>query len=62
MGSPMEQERIFGLLPFSRNMILKSGGGGGGGGGLASREASANFFPGLLSEIWLVPDLWALYI
>ena len=42
-------------------MILREGGGGGGGGGvLVSREASANFFPGIL-EICLVPDLWALY-
>ena len=60
MGSRMAQKIIFGLFPFSRNMILRGGGGGGGGGVLASREASANFFPGVLREIWLVPDLWAL--
>ena len=28
---------------------------------LASREASANFFPEVLREVQLVPDLWALY-
>ena len=32
-----------------------------GGGVLTSCKANANFFPGLLKEIWLVPDLWALY-
>ena len=29
---------------------------------LASREASVNFFLGVLRDIWLVPDLWALQI
>ena len=28
---------------------------------LVSREASANFFPEVLRDIWLVPDLWGLY-
>ena len=37
----MAQEIIFGLFPFSRNFILKWG-------VLASREAGANFFPGVL--------------
>ena len=47
MSSRMAQEIIFGLFPFSRKMILKCGGGG----VLASREASANFFPEVLREI-----------
>ena len=57
----MAQEIIFRFFPFSRSMILR-GGGGGGGGVLASCEASANFFPGVVREIWLVPDLWAFHI
>ena len=55
MGSRIAEEIIFKLFPFSRNIILKWGGGGGG------VLASANFFPAVLREIWLVPDLWALY-
>ena len=31
------------------------------GGGLAWRAASVKVFPGVLRDIWLVPDLWALY-
>ena len=53
----MAQEIIFRIFPFSRNMVFKCGGGG----VLASREASANFFRGVLREIWLVLDLWALH-
>ena len=34
---------------------------GGGGEVLASGEASANFFPEVLREIYLLPDLWAFY-
>ena len=59
MGSRMVQEMIFGLFPLSSNMISKWGRGGG---VLASGEANANFFPVVvLTEIWLVPDLWARY-
>ena len=43
------------IFPFSRKIILKWGGGGGG--VLASREASANYFPVVIREIWLVSDL-----
>ena len=51
MGSRMAQEKIFRLFPFSRNVILKSKEGGGA--ALASREASANFFPGFLGRsVW----------
>ena len=58
MDSRMAQEIIFGLFLFSRNMILNWEEGGGG--GLASRKASANFFP-VLRDIWLVSYLWVLY-
>ena len=52
MRSRMTQEIIFGLFPFSKKWYWSGGGGGGGGGGvLASREASANFFPEVLKEI-----------
>ena len=60
MGSRIAHEIICWLFPFSRHMILKWGGGGGGG-VLASPEDSATFFPRLLNQIWLVPDLWDLY-
>ena len=48
MRSRMTQEIIFGLFPFSKKWYWS---GGGGGGVLASREASANFFPEVLKEI-----------
>ena len=51
MGSHMVREII--LIWYWRG---GRGGGGGGGGVLDSREASSNFFPGVLSDIWLVPD------
>ena len=66
MGSRMAQEMIFGPSYFREGWYWSMCGyvyvwEEGGGGGLASREVSANFFPGVLTEIWLIPDLWALY-
>ena len=44
-------------LPIFEKNYIEMGGGGGGGGVLASREASANYFPVVIREIWLVSDL-----
>ena len=39
MGCRMAQEIIFGLFPFSRDILKWGGGGGGGGGGVVASRA-----------------------
>ena len=61
-GLSNDAKNNFYALPIfeEHDSEVKRGGGGGGGGLLASRKANANFFPRVLREIRLVPDLWAL--